>query len=187
MTTSRLRERLERLGPIQDIARVTGSPAVVQLRIERPADVQPIIATRALARRGLSLLLAKRAIEAALETGVHAAKLPSVEDRDALIAELRGAGIQAAFVSGEAVDVRALRDRLRLSREQFALRFGLSLDTVEKWESGDRKPDSAAACYLRTIAADPDYAMTCQSGEVRKSTPAGSKAKSRAKPEQAVE
>ena len=39
----------------------------------------------------------------------------------------------------------------------FASTFRLSLDTLTGWEQGKRKPDAAAANFLRLIKADPDY------------------------------
>ena len=39
----------------------------------------------------------------------------------------------------------------------FACSFQLSLDTIEGSEQGKRKPDAAAANYLRMIQADPEY------------------------------
>lgn len=53
-------------------------------------------------------------------------------------------------------DVRAIRERLGLSRPAFAARFGLQLGTVRDWEQGLRKPDTAATVLLRVIASDPD-------------------------------
>jgi len=59
----------------------------------------------------------------------------------------------------EAVDVRALRKRLRLSQERFADSFGLSVDAVRHWESGRRQPEAAARALLTVIAADPEFVM----------------------------
>ena len=39
------------------------------------------------------------------------------------------------------VDVRALRARLGLSREQFAQRFRFPARTLQEWEQGRRRPD----------------------------------------------
>jgi putative transcriptional regulator len=44
-----------------------------------------------------------------------------------------------------------------MSQAVFARSFQLSLDTVKGWEQGKRKPDAAAANYLRMIKADPKY------------------------------
>lgn len=54
------------------------------------------------------------------------------------------------------MDVRALRQRLGLTREQFAVRFGLELETVRNWEIDRREPDTTARSYLHAIANDPE-------------------------------
>lgn len=53
------------------------------------------------------------------------------------------------------VDVRALRNRLGLSREQFAQRFRFPARTVQEWEQGRRRPDQAARAYLTVIERNP--------------------------------
>ena len=164
MSKSKFLERVERRAPsqVRIIDQVSGSPAVVHLLCESRGKVKAVTATRALARRGLSLLRAKRAVEGALEHGVVAVLLPTVEDQAALTRDIEDAGLGIRFVSEDPVDVRSLRDRLALSREQFALRFNLPVDTVEKWETGDRQPDAGAQAYLRVIARDPRAAMAAQ-------------------------
>ncbi len=49
------------------------------------------------------------------------------------------------------VDVRAIRTKLHLSRQDFANRYGFSLRTLEKWEQGIRQPEGAARAYLTVI------------------------------------
>jgi putative transcriptional regulator len=49
------------------------------------------------------------------------------------------------------VDVKAIRLKLHLSRQQFANRYGFSIRTLEKWEQGIRVPESAARAYLVVI------------------------------------
>jgi putative transcriptional regulator len=49
------------------------------------------------------------------------------------------------------VDVQALRQRIGLTQEQFAAKFGISLGTLRHWERGDRKPHGAALVLLRVI------------------------------------
>lgn len=58
------------------------------------------------------------------------------------------------FVPPE-VDVRAIRKRTRLSQSAFAARFGLSVEAIENWEQGRRKPDVAARSYLTVIDRNP--------------------------------
>jgi putative transcriptional regulator len=49
------------------------------------------------------------------------------------------------------VDVKAIRQKLHLTRQQFANRYGFSIRTLEKWEQGVREPDGAARAYLVVI------------------------------------
>jgi putative transcriptional regulator len=103
------------------------------------------------------LLKAKRAMEAMLATGRTFVDLPTVEDRAALVRELADAAITAAPVERAGrVDTCALRRRLGLTREQFAIRFGLEVETLRNWELGRREPDATARSYLRAIENDPE-------------------------------
>jgi putative transcriptional regulator len=52
--------------------------------------------------------------------------------------------------------VRALRARLGLTQAQFARRFGFTLDTVQQYEQGRRRPSGPASTLLRVIEADPE-------------------------------
>ena len=53
-------------------------------------------------------------------------------------------------------DVRDLRTRMGLSQAQFAQTFGLTLDTVQQYEQGRRRPSGPASTLLRVIDAEPD-------------------------------
>lgn len=52
-------------------------------------------------------------------------------------------------------DVRALRERLGLSQEEFARRYMLSPRTIQEWEQHRREPSDAARVLLFAIANDP--------------------------------
>ena len=54
------------------------------------------------------------------------------------------------------VDVRAIRERLGLTRPAFAKRFGLAVAAVRDWEQGLRRPDPAARVLLMVIARSPE-------------------------------
>lgn len=56
----------------------------------------------------------------------------------------------------DAIDVRAIRQRLCLSRTAFAARFGLAVAAVRDWEQGLRRPDPAARVLLLVIGRTPD-------------------------------
>ncbi len=104
------------------------------------------------------MLRAKRAMEELLAAGRAFVNLPTVEDSKTLAAELAAAGIAAAPVEPpQAMDVRGLRARLGLTREQFAARYGLEVETVRNWEMGRREPDTTARSYLRAISNDPEH------------------------------
>lgn len=157
MTSSTLKERFARRGRIRDIGRVrSGSPvSVVLLPADRIAKVRTIDATMALVRRHASPLKAKRAIEAMLERGYAPLRLPKVEDERALASELGKAGVTAKRVRDhEQVDVKAVREQLQFTQEDFATLFGVELRTVQNWEQG-QKPDAAANTLLRAIASNP--------------------------------
>lgn len=53
-------------------------------------------------------------------------------------------------------DVKGIRQRLGLSQEQFAARFGFSVETIRNYEQGHRKPAGPARVLLRVIASEPD-------------------------------
>jgi putative transcriptional regulator len=54
------------------------------------------------------------------------------------------------------VDVRTLRQKLRLSQAEFAARFGFAPATVRNWEQGRTQPDGPARILLAVIAYHPD-------------------------------
>jgi putative transcriptional regulator len=55
----------------------------------------------------------------------------------------------------EAIDVKAIRGKLGLSQEAFALRFGFSAAAVRDWEQGRRQPEQAARVLLMVIDEAP--------------------------------
>jgi len=104
----------------------------------------------------MNLLRAKRAIEAMVRDGSAFVHVPKVESLAALIGELARSGIRATALPATNIDVSALRGRLGLTQDQFAVRYGLDIDAVRNWEAGRRTPDTAARSYLRAISARPD-------------------------------
>jgi putative transcriptional regulator len=156
---SSLRERFARLGPIRAIDRVpSGSPAdFVLTPLDERKGMNTVTAAIELARRGIPLLRAKRALEQMLAEGRAYVGLPVVEDVDAFSKLMACFNINAVpHGPPEAVDVRTIREGIGLTQEEFALRFGLGLDTVQNWESGRRQPDKAARSYLQVIAREPE-------------------------------
>jgi putative transcriptional regulator len=80
---------------------------------------------------------------------------------------LRGVRQALAYVRGDkrgsvehvvkipAVDVRAARRKLGMTQKDFALSFGVSLDTLRNWEQGRRHPEGPARVLLAVIERDP--------------------------------
>jgi putative transcriptional regulator len=54
------------------------------------------------------------------------------------------------------VDVRKIRCRLKLSQDEFATKFGLSVATVREWEQNRRKPEGPARVLLTIIEREPE-------------------------------
>ncbi len=57
------------------------------------------------------------------------------------------------------VNVRAIRDKLNMSRSDFAALYGFSERTLEKWEQGVRQPVGAAKAFLIVIDREPKMVM----------------------------
>jgi DNA-binding transcriptional regulator YiaG len=159
MKNSSWKERFARgaSGRARDLVQ-SGSPAILNLRPDPDVrEVNSIAAIEALVRRHVPLLKAKRAIEAALAEGDNYLQVPMVEDAAALRAELQSAGlvVRMAPLRGRVVDVKALRERLGKSQEQFAARYRISLDVLRNWEQRRNEPDPIARNLLEMIERDP--------------------------------
>jgi DNA-binding transcriptional regulator YiaG len=170
---SSLKERLERLGPVTDVSRVaSGSPVVMFLRPATSRELKPISATLALTKRGLSLLKAKRVIEEMMQKGLAVLELPTVENRRTALAELTEAGVEARARAEGVINVKNLRKRLGLTQEQFSLRYGIDIDTLQNWERRRRIPDEPAQRLLRVIDMLPEEASVAQEDLAPESLPA---------------
>ena len=151
-------EGFERLGRTQIAPRVpSGLPVGLLLTwAGKIGDIKTIPAIIALFRRGMVLLRAKRAIEAMLADRKVYVFVPKVESLATLTRELAEAGVCAKALPETPSDVLVIREKLGLTQEQFAVRYGLDIAAVRNWERGRRAPDTAAQSYLRTIETDPD-------------------------------
>ena len=63
--------------------------------------------------------------------------------------------VRVTYVPVPQVDVRKLRLRMGLSQTQFAAKFGFSLDSIQNWEQGHRRPEGPARVLLAVIAKNP--------------------------------
>jgi putative transcriptional regulator len=72
------------------------------------------------------------------------------------VAHAKGKGVTVKTYKPKTVDVSALRQRMGMTQEQFAARFGFSVATLRHWERGDRNPQGAALVLLNVIKRAPD-------------------------------
>jgi len=89
-----------------------------------------------------------RAFDAMSEKDRHRAALSDADSPPATDAQLARAR--------RVPSVRALRQKMNLTQEEFAARFHLPLGTVRDWEQGAHRPDKAAQVLLTIIGRDPD-------------------------------
>jgi putative transcriptional regulator len=59
-----------------------------------------------------------------------------------------------SIFSQDAVTVKKLRKKLRLTQEQFAQKLGVSFATINRWENGKHKLSPLAQIRLRMIAGN---------------------------------
>ena len=55
----------------------------------------------------------------------------------------------------ERINVKAIRTRLDMTQEEFAGRFGFSVNTLRHWEQGMRQPEGPTRAYLLVIDRAP--------------------------------
>ena len=52
--------------------------------------------------------------------------------------------------------VKTLRRALKLTQQEFAVRYQIPLGTLRDWEQARAEPDQPARAYLKAIAGDPE-------------------------------
>ena len=82
--------------------------------------------------------------------------LKSVQQMDAIVKGKKKASRKFDFPDPE---VKAIRERLGVSQDKFAMILGVSKRTVENWEQGRRHPTGAARSLLKIVEADPEHAL----------------------------
>ena len=85
------------------------------------------------------------------------------KDFDNLVESIRQAGAirrgtseSSRVTEFAAVDVKAIRQRLGKSQEEFAYMIGVSVSTLQNWEQGRRQPMGPARALLRIAAENPE-------------------------------
>lgn len=94
-------------------------------------------------------------------------ELPNVENMDDLVAELGGVGISGHPHKPKVLDPKAVRQHMKLSQKDFALRFGLDVATIRNWEQNRSGLTTTARALLQTIAHDPDAVSAAMENDGR--------------------
>jgi putative transcriptional regulator len=155
--SSSLKAKFARLGPVRGIDRVRSGSSARYVLKAGPDFRHTVSVAESLVRRHLSLLAAKRLVTRLLHGEAVAVELPKVENRARLEQELKRYGVAAERRDPPAtVNIKALRGRLGLSQEEFALRYGLDVKTLRNWEQGRTTPEMAARAFLSVIEREPE-------------------------------
>ena len=155
-TKSKLKELFGPRVQIRDIDRVlSGSPARYVLNPEMPFH-RTVNVAESLAKRGLTLLQAKRIVTRLAKGESVALEVPTVESPNVFESELRRFGVIAERRDPpDAVNVKKIRERLGLSQEEFATRFGFDAASLRNWEQGRTAPEIAVRAFFKVIEANP--------------------------------
>ena len=62
-------------------------------------------------------------------------------------------------------DLKQIRNKLKMTQQQFATNFHVPLGTLRDWEQGIGRPDTAANAYLRVIATIPAAVLEALNGK----------------------
>jgi putative transcriptional regulator len=79
-----------------------------------------------------------------------------VQSAEEALAIARGELPPARVFDAQTIEVAAIRRKLGLSQEKFAVRFGLNLGVLRDWEQKRRNPDQAARTLLAVIEREPE-------------------------------
>jgi len=57
------------------------------------------------------------------------------------------------------VEVKRIRNKLRVSQSQFAMMIGVSKSTLQNWEQGRREPEGPAKALLKVVDKNPEAVL----------------------------
>jgi DNA-binding transcriptional regulator YiaG len=126
--------------------------------------LQPVTLALALRSHGLSLRKAHEILNR-LAAGDHVATELSGPDAMELTEKLRRLGVRPLLIRSPDADPKRTREALGLSQAEFALRYGMELDTLRNWEQGRSKPDAAMRLLFKLIETHPQLVSSVLTGE----------------------
>src|SRR5580700_3376694 len=81
-----------------------------------------------------------------------------IEGMEAAVDYMRGKKVRTVTHKvhiPDKIDVRKIREKLGLSRQEFANRYGFSSRTLQHWEQGNRHPHGPARVLLLLLLREP--------------------------------
>lgn len=86
------------------------------------------------------------------------------------MAIVRGEEKPSRTFTFEAPDVKAIREKLKLTQQQFATMMGISIRTLQNWEQGRRRPEGPAHVLLMVAERHPQALLDAvKAGRARSS------------------
>jgi DNA-binding transcriptional regulator YiaG len=157
-TSSVLKARLARLGPVRDVSRPplsSKASVVVVLRRIGALDKGVSVARRLFAS-GLTLKQAHDAINRLAALGWVVCAVAKTEDLHLLANDLATLKVELRRKLPSSEDIAEMRARRGLSQREYAELLGLDLRTLQNWEQGRNRPDPAAVSLMRVFDRAPD-------------------------------
>ncbi|MDL2216514.1 helix-turn-helix domain-containing protein [Desulfovibrio sp. OttesenSCG-928-M14] len=78
---------------------------------------------------------------------------------------LRGEVPPSRCIAVEEQDVKAIREKLRLSQSEFANLIRVNVRTLQNWEQRRRRPTGPASALLKVVANAPEAALRALHGD----------------------
>jgi DNA-binding transcriptional regulator YiaG len=149
------REALDRPDEIAAAPRVSSDFPVYDLALLAGGAIeQPIDVIRLLVKHGLSLKKARQTLDR-LATGSPVVVELRTDALSELQTTLSRCGVEAFVLENPKVDAKTVREKQGLSQYDFALLYGLEVDTLKNWEQGRNAPDGPARVLLSVIERCP--------------------------------
>jgi DNA-binding transcriptional regulator YiaG len=163
-TGSSFREAFEQPAETPEGLQKSSASQTIKLLLVPETMSEPVKLALVLHSCGMSLRKAHDTLNR-LAKGDHVAAELSAPDATELTHELRRLGVSTFFIRSPDGDPKRAREALGLSQVEFAVRYGLELDTLRNWEQGRSNPDAAARLLFKVIEAHPHLVSSVLTGE----------------------
>src|ERR1700736_6002653 len=146
-----LREALGRRGKTPAARRSHFDSPAANFILLANAILQPVEVARFLMRSGVSLRKAHEILER-ISAGARVPVELRGNTPSLIASELKKLGVSA-------LDIKRIRESQKLSQPEFAILYGLELDTLRNWEQGRNIPDRSTMVLLKVIERCPDAVL----------------------------